>query len=47
MEAELDFFVIRELEPKRLYSFAIGREHNEVALVQSQLLNPDWLFVRP
>jgi hypothetical protein len=31
---------------KRLYSFAIGRKHHEMALVKSQILNLDRVFVR-
>jgi hypothetical protein len=47
VETELDIFVIRKLKAKGLDSFAIGREHNQMAFVQTYVLDPDWLFVRP
>jgi hypothetical protein len=47
IKAKLDTFEVGTSKPKRLDSFAIGREDDKMALVQLQRLYPDRLFVRP
>jgi hypothetical protein len=46
-DTELDVFVVGKSKPERVDSFAIRGKHDEMALVERQVINLDRLSVRP